>query len=147
MKLMGLLVAVVLTVSTSAAMACSCMPPEPQTRAEIEAAGGKVLLGFVRSVEKTGGADINTGYLLYRIDVEKSVNLPGTRSIEVRSAPNSAMCGIDLPVGTIQILFIDASDRGYWINICGNLRRPQSEREARRWWRDFETGGVLPPRR
>lgn len=143
----GLVTAIALTLHSCAALACSCMPPESRTLEQITASGDTVVMGHVMSVKKTGGTDINSGHLIYRVRVDAAVNLPDLQEIEVRTAPNGALCGINLPVGSFQILFVYRRDQAYSAGLCGNLSRPQSEEEARGWWRDFQAGGVLPPRR
>ena len=147
MKLSGILAAIVLALSASSALACSCMPPQPRTLSEIRASGDIVVLGHVMSVEKTGGTDINSGNLVYRIKVESSVNLPDMKTITVLSAPNGAMCGINLPVTSFQLLFVYKGENSYAASLCGNIARPRSEGEARQWWRLLQNGGALPPRR
>lgn len=137
----------IMIASTTIALACSCMPPEPRTLAEIRASGGTVVLGRVLSAEKTGGADINAGNRVYRIRVEGALNLPNARSITLRSAPNGALCGVDLTVGRLEVLFIGGKPGDYRVGLCGNIFRPRSDDQARQWWRDFQSGGRLPPRR
>ena len=147
LKISGILAAIALLVSASSALACSCRPPDPRTLSEIRASGDIVVLGHVMSVEKTGGTNINSGDLVYRINIEASVNLPDMKTITVRSAPNGAMCGINLPVTSFQLLFVYKGENSYSAGLCGNIARPRSEGEARQWWRVLQNGGTLPPRR
>lgn len=104
-------------------------------------------MGHVAAVEKTGGTDINSGNLVYRIEIASSVNLPKMATMSVHSAPNGALCGINLPVNSFQILFVYERDQIYWASLCGNPVYARSEGEARQIWRDFKAGGTLPPRR
>lgn len=147
MKLTGFLAAFAILLSATSALACSCRPPEPQTLAEIKAAGIVVVMGHVAAVEKTGGADINSGNLVYRIEIASSVNLPEMATMSVHSAPNGALCGINLPINSFQILFVYQRDQIYWASLCGNSVYVRSEGQARQIWRDFKAGGTLPPRR
>ncbi len=132
----------ILAVTSGHALACSCvyMPPKPleQLRAE----GIKVLLGRVLSRTKTGGEDINRGKLIYEIKIEESINLPASGTISVSTAPNGALCGVELEVDQMQVLFIDGDAPNYAMSLCSNVLRRTSVDAARRAWDEIMNSGT-----
>ena len=134
----------VLAATSRQAQACSCAYVPPKTLTQITAEKLKVLLGRVISRTKTGGEDINTGRLIYRIEIDKSINLPASGTISVSTAPNGGLCGVNLQVGRNQVLFIGGEAPDYTLSLCANINQLTSNDTPRRAWDDIvdpQSGG------
>jgi hypothetical protein len=134
MKKIVCLVIFILAAMHGQAFACSCAYAPPKTLEQIKAEKIKVLLGRVLSRTKTGGDDINRGHLIYRVEIEKSINLPASGVISVRTAPNGALCGVNLNVDEERVLFIDGEAPDYSLSLCANIGQLRSDDPPRRAW-------------
>ena len=131
----------ILLAASGNALACSCAPPPSRTLDEIKAEGIKVLLGRVLSKVKTGGEDINKGQVIYQIEIDDSINLPPAGLISVNTAPNGALCGVDLIVGRKHVLHIQELASGYYMSLCSNLKPGFSDAESQGLWDQIISAG------
>ena len=131
----------ILAAMSGQALACSCAYAPPKTLEQIKAEMIKVFLGRVLSRTKTGGENINRGQLIYQIKIEESINLPASGTISVSTAPNSALCGVELGVDQRRVLFIGGEAPNYTMNLCANQLRSDDPRRA--WDKIMNSGTEL----
>lgn len=111
--------------STGAATACSCLPPQEPVE-ELAAEGAVIVRGLVMGK----AAEVATMSYRYSIAVNEGVNYEGPDRIEVRTANQSAACGVALTPGETVVLRLSGEAPIYGINLCSQISLGQPDWEA-----------------
>ena len=121
----------VASLAPSMGAACSCMRVPPETAlAEHDA----VFEGRVVSVEPEGDR------LRVRFEVVQQWKGVTTETVELRTANNSAACGVAFEADTSWLVYADAEEGGYVTGLCSRTARMSDAEEDR----EFLGAGEVP---
>ena len=117
----GCAIAAVVMCVAQTTLACSCAPPPEPKKALADAAA--VFVGKVTEVKRTG--DQFSGKLFATFEVATTYKGVKTKTVEVGTAGNSAMCGYGFAKGESYIVYCYSSDEGKTLrtNICTRTRK------------------------
>lgn len=144
MKKIIIIISIMLSGLSSAALACSCIPLD-QSRGYIAllheevAAASAVVQGTVEALKEEG----NFTVAMLRVDKAFTSDLSG--SIQVRSASETEACGYPfVKEGARHLLYIYENDDGVMeVNVCGRSRPLDEARRAVNPLLDMELLGHL----